>query len=728
VQLVVNGVVHDEVLEDACSEAPVAQDDSVTTTYQQSITIDVLANDSGDALSIMNMITLPQQGTATITGNTIVYTPNADFPAWPDARTDAFTYQVVDAQGQTALARVTVEVNRLGMFLQCAELSFQVWNSGRNNVDFTLRDSTGVITTSTVSAHNSIAISLSPTSGTVQLLVHNIVHAEIAEDYCGEPPVAQDDVAWTVYRQEIVINALANDSDSDGNGLMPTIITPPMHGTATIDDNHGMHYTPAEGFPAPGIDEFDSFTYTIDDGQGHTASATVTVEVVRLQLTAQCPTGHFRVYNPAAFPVNYTWALDGTSTGGSGSAPAGESFVTVDATSGTVSLAISGIEHDTQAIRTDCEPPCDDQDQDGICDEVDNCPQIPNLDQTDSNGDGVGDACSTTGYQEPGIACPAGFELVTVWRRVPPPNIEALRWGIDDSDTYTFSLSDTVNGELVVWSMVGHPEAGCPGGTSPLCREPDQLNEHFNIAVDGTFQSYVPDTGNHQWSQHTNVSLPGLSAGEHQITFTHAGNDNGNYPNPSVSYKVGLCVAALPEPLCSDGDLDGICDEVDNCPAIANPDQADVDSNGTGDLCEVETCTDGDLDGICDEVDNCPAVANPDQADADSNGTGDLCEVEACADSDLDGVCDEVDNCPAIANPDQADADSNGTGDLCDVETCTDSDLDGICDDLDNCPAVANPDQVDTNANGTGDLCEPVQSIAPTLLRLDNLKLHRPQS
>lgn len=47
---------------------------------------------------------------------------------------------------------------------------------------------------------------------------------------------------------------------------------------------------------------------------------------------------------------------------------------------------------------------------------------------------------------------------------------------------------------------------------------------------------------------------------------------------------------------------------------MANSDQQDVDNDGRGDVCD----DDDDGDGIHDEMDNCPIVHNPDQAD--SNG------------------------------------------------------------------------------------------------------------
>lgn len=58
-----------------------------------------------------------------------------------------------------------------------------------------------------------------------------------------------------------------------------------------------------------------------------------------------------------------------------------------------------------------------------------------------------------------------------------------------------------------------------------------------------------------------------------------------------------------------DADGDGIIDDFDNCPSLANPDQADNDGDGIGDACDI-----------------CPTVYNPGQEDNNNNGIGDACE------------------------------------------------------------------------------------------------------
>lgn len=80
-------------------------------------------------------------------------------------------------------------------------------------------------------------------------------------------------------------------------------------------------------------------------------------------------------------------------------------------------------------------------------------------------------------------------------------------------------------------------------------------------------------------------------------------------------------------------------------------------------------CVDSDGDGICDAVDNCPGVFNPDQNPAACATTCDL---------DGNGIIDRVDiaavvalrNKPASANP-KADADGNGVINALDARACT---------------------------------------------------------
>jgi hypothetical protein len=87
---------------------------------------------------------------------------------------------------------------------------------------------------------------------------------------------------------------------------------------------------------------------------------------------------------------------------------------------------------------------------------------------------------------------------------------------------------------------------------------------------------------------------------------------------------------------------------------------------------------DGDGDRIPDVLDNCPAIANVDQADNDGDGRGDACD----GDDDNDGVGDAEDNCPLDANLGQEDYDGDGVGDVCD----DDDDNDQVLDDFDSCP------------------------------------------
>jgi hypothetical protein len=89
-------------------------------------------------------------------------------------------------------------------------------------------------------------------------------------------PVARTDTVTVSSNASTPIDVTANDADPNGDPLTVTIDTPPAHGTATVSGGRVI-YTPNVGHHGP-----DTFHYTINDGRGGTAGASVNVTVLNM--------------------------------------------------------------------------------------------------------------------------------------------------------------------------------------------------------------------------------------------------------------------------------------------------------------------------------------------------------------------------------------------------------------------------------------------------------------
>jgi len=89
-----------------------------------------------------------------------------------------------------------------------------------------------------------------------------------------DAPVAGDDAVSTNEETPVTVSVRANDTDVDGDALTVSSVTQGSNGTVTIVGDTTITYTPNVNYSGA-----DSFTYTLSDDQGGTATATVSITV-----------------------------------------------------------------------------------------------------------------------------------------------------------------------------------------------------------------------------------------------------------------------------------------------------------------------------------------------------------------------------------------------------------------------------------------------------------------
>ena len=285
-----------------------------------------------------------------------------------------------------------------------------------------------------------------------------------------------------------------------------------------------------------------------------------------------------------------------------------------------------------------------DEDNDTVCDDVDQCPGFD--DTIDTDLDGIADGCD-------------------------------LCEGFDDSiDTDIDSIPDGCD--------------ACPLDSDndidgdEICGDVDQCpNDAFNdIDADGI----CGDIDECPYDSNNDIDADGLC----DCTLDNI-DDCGYDPDQ------------CPNDPDNDADGDGVCGDVDQCEGF--DDNIDTDFDGIADGCDEcpnDPKNDADSDGVCGDVDQCPGY--DDNIDTDFDGIADGCDDcpnDPKNDADSDGLCADVDKCPY--DPDN---DADGDGVCGDVDQCEgfddniDTDFDGIADGCDECPLDA-----DNDIDGDGVCC-----------------------
>lgn len=222
------------------------------------------------------------------------------------------------------------------------------------------------------------------------------------------------------------------------------------------------------------------------------------------------------------------------------------------------------------------------------------------------------------------------------------------------------------------------------------------LNRPSGIALDGD-TLFISENGNGKITAY-DLSEDGKSASERATVQTSAVFIMGLEIGPDghlyyVDNGQDQVVRIDPH---FDTDADGIYDADDNCILIPNSDQANLDGDNLGDVCD----EDDDNDSILDAEDSCPMGETGWSSRSFTDLDGDGCRDDGeDLDDDDDGVCDglsadancvvstvEYDLCSASSLSFESNLQTDNDGDGCeDASEDNDDDNDGFFDVVDDC-------------------------------------------
>ena len=275
----------------AVNDAPVANNDTATMAEDAApILINVLANDSdedGDSLTIS--AASADIGSVSVVGNQIQYTPAADSNGLATV-----TYTVSDNNGGTNTATVAITITAVNdapianndtatMAENAAPILINVLENDSDVDGDSLAISAASADIGSVSVvGNQIQYTPAPNENGLATITYtvsdnnggtNTATLTITITAVNDAPVANNDTATMAEdAAPILINVLANDTDSDGDSLVIASASADIGSVSIIGDK--IQYTPATN-----INGLATVTYTVSDNNGGTNTATVAITV-----------------------------------------------------------------------------------------------------------------------------------------------------------------------------------------------------------------------------------------------------------------------------------------------------------------------------------------------------------------------------------------------------------------------------------------------------------------
>jgi gliding motility-associated-like protein len=248
---------------------PVGYPDNSTTNAQTPVTIRVQDNDNVSPGSTVIKNTEPAHGTVSLNPDgTFTYTPNPDFSGQ-----DTFTYKLVNKDGlQSDPITVTVNVKPAGSDDSVTTpTNTPVIIMAKDN-DISKNGTTVVVTANPFNG----TIIINPAGNPVYTPANDFSGSDTfkyilrtADGLESNPitvtvkvkPVGSPDNVTTPYNTAITIPVKTNDISKTGTTVL--LGTAPTHGTASIDAQGNMVYTPNNGFSGP-----DTYTYILRTADG----------------------------------------------------------------------------------------------------------------------------------------------------------------------------------------------------------------------------------------------------------------------------------------------------------------------------------------------------------------------------------------------------------------------------------------------------------------------------